>query len=93
LGGIEDLACRCGDPTEDGEITAADALATLQAAVGLTVCDVSRCDTNADGQVTALDALRLLQYAVGLDVTLNCGVALVYPAVTSTTSTTSTTLR
>jgi hypothetical protein len=89
LGGTEDLACRCGDPTEDGEITAADALATLQAAVGLTVCDVSRCDTNADGQVTALDALKLLQYAVGLDVTLNCGVALVYS--TSTTSTTSTT--
>jgi cysteine-rich repeat protein len=82
----------CGDPTEDGQITAADALLTLQAAVGLTVCDVSRCDTNADGQVTALDALKLLQYAVGLDVTLNCGVALVYPGATSTTSTTSTTL-
>jgi hypothetical protein len=82
----------CGDPTGDGEITAADALLTLQAAVGLTVCDVSRCDTNADGQVTAADALKLLQYAVGLDVTLNCGVALVYPGSTSTTSTTSTTL-
>jgi cysteine-rich repeat protein len=81
-------AVACGDPTEDGEITAADALATLQAAVGLTVCDVSRCDTNGDGQVTALDALRLLQYAVGLDVVLNCEV--VPPTSTSTTTTTTT---
>jgi len=63
----------CGDPTGDGMITATDALVTLNAAVGLSVCELGLCDASGDGAVTAVDALLILQFAVGGDVTLVCG--------------------
>ncbi len=65
-------ADECGDATEDGLITASDALAALQAAVGVIVCPVCICDVDDSGATTATDALRLLQAAVGQPVDLSC---------------------
>ena len=66
----------CGDPAPppdgDGNITAADALFALQAAVGSQTCALSVCDVDANGIVSASDALRLLQKSVGQPVTLTC---------------------
>jgi hypothetical protein len=56
----------CGDFNEDCSITASDALAVLQAAVGIHPCALSVCDFSGDGQITALDALAVLRAAVGL---------------------------
>ena len=50
-------------------VTAGDALAVLQAAVGLTTLDAEQqmaCDVSGDGRVTAVDALIILQYRVGV---------------------------
>lgn len=63
----------CGDVNADGDVTAADALAALRAAVGAIACAVCICDADGSGGVFAADALRLLQAAVGLDVQLECG--------------------
>jgi hypothetical protein len=62
----------CGDATEDGVITATDALAALQAAIGTRVCLPCVCDVDNSGATTASDALRLLQAAVGQPVELVC---------------------
>ena len=62
----------CGDGTQDGTVTADDALATLRAAVALETCDLCLCDINGSGGVTALDALAILQRAVSLPVTSQC---------------------
>jgi len=62
----------CGDPNDDGTVTASDALFALQAAVGSQACALSVCDVDAGGSVTASDALRLLQKSVGQPVTLTC---------------------
>lgn len=62
----------CGDVNADGDVTAADALAALRAAVGTIACAACVCDADGSGGVFAADALRLLQYAVGLDVQLQC---------------------
>jgi len=56
----------CGDFNEDCDLTASDALAVLQAAVGIHECSLSVCDFSGDGQITALDALAVLRAAVGL---------------------------
>ncbi len=56
----------CGNPV------ASDALAALQAAVGLITCDLCRCDVNSSGSTTATDALTILQRAVGQNVALTC---------------------
>lgn len=56
----------CGDPTGDGEITAADALYVLQTAVGLRTCPRKTCDVFGDNGVSASDALYILRVAVGL---------------------------
>lgn len=63
----------CGDLNGDGKVTASDALAVLQAAVGLSSCDPVSCDVDGNGETSAADALRVLQYAVGDSVTLPCG--------------------
>jgi hypothetical protein len=60
----------CGDATDDGAITASDALRILQSAVGIVQCSCV-CDVNGSG-VTATDALAVLNAAVGLPVQLDC---------------------
>jgi len=62
----------CGDTTGDGRVSATDALAVLNVAVGLRTCDLCICDVDQSGQTSATDALALLQAAVGLPITLNC---------------------
>jgi len=66
------LVTPCGDPSNDDQVSAADALMALQAAVGLGYCSVIYCDANGSGNTTALDALIILQAAVGLSVDLSC---------------------
>jgi hypothetical protein len=64
---------RCGFPATDGEKPgAADALATLRAAVGLRECPLCVCDIDDSGKVTASDALAVLRAAVGVQIGLNC---------------------
>lgn len=62
----------CGDPTGDGEVTATDALFALNAAVGLTTCDVAYCDVDDSGTVAASDALAILNAAIGIPIDLSC---------------------
>jgi hypothetical protein len=62
----------CGDATDDGDLTASDALFALNAAVDLLSCALCVCDVDGSGSVTASDALRILNAAVGLPVTLDC---------------------
>jgi hypothetical protein len=73
---------QCGNPVGDSAtvtgtvatllITAADALAILQAAVGLYACELCVCDVNGSGTVSVLDALAVLNHAVGNAVELRC---------------------
>jgi len=65
-------AASCGDATEDGTVTASDALFALSASVGARACDGCRCDADGNGSVTASDALRILAFAVGQNVALAC---------------------
>ena len=62
----------CADATRSGDVSAADALAALRAAVALETCDLCLCDINGSGSVTAPDALAILQRAVSLPVTPLC---------------------
>ncbi len=57
-----------GDVNEDGQVTAADALLTLQHATQKTALEnqsVTLADFDGDGSITAVDALQILQIAVG----------------------------
>lgn len=73
----------CGDPialtaafaasTHLGRaVTATDALAILQAAVGLLSCELCVCDVNGSGNLSASDALVTLQFSVGQSGSLLC---------------------
>jgi hypothetical protein len=62
----------CGDPSGDGEVTATDALLALNAAIGLTSCDVAYCDVDDSGAVAASDALAILNVAIGIPLELSC---------------------
>jgi hypothetical protein len=62
----------CGDASRDDTITATDALAALQAAVGARYCSLQLCDADDSGSVTASDALAILRAAVGSPSTLEC---------------------
>jgi hypothetical protein len=73
----------CGDPialtvdatasTRFGRaVTATDALAILQAAVGLLPCELCVCDVNGSATLSASDALVALQYSVGQSASLLC---------------------
>lgn len=76
----------CGDPvalvathevsTDAAVVTASDALAVLNAAVGLFACELCVCDVDDSGSITATDALTTLREAVGLGGTLDCPVCL-----------------
>lgn len=73
----------CGQPQSNGATpTATDALAALNAAVGLLPCELCVCDVDGSAAITATDALSILSLAVGGPVTLNC------PACSATTTTT-----
>lgn len=53
----------------NNSINAADAVAVLQAVVGLQTPDATQqiaCDVNGDGKLTAVDAVLILEYKVGL---------------------------
>jgi hypothetical protein len=63
---IEGLTVLCGDADSNDQITSTDALLTLNAAVGSTVCEACVCDVNSSGAITAVDAQILLSAAVGL---------------------------
>jgi len=63
----------CGDVDQDGDVTASDALAILQVAIGLGAdCRYSQCDTDGDNMIVATDAIRTLQSALGLWDGLDC---------------------
>ncbi len=62
----------CGDLGGNGSVTANDALEVLQAAVGLSACDVCICDVDASGEINTTDALATLQFAVGVLTQLAC---------------------
>ena len=58
-----------GDVDDDGEVTADDALLTLQAVVGIVELDETQtlaANVDHDDDVTADDALMILQHVVGL---------------------------
>jgi hypothetical protein len=82
----------CGDATGDGEVRSADALFTLQGAVGTRACPPVRCDCNKSGKVTATDATTILRRAVGVGPPLQCPPDETPTTTTSTTSTTSSTV-
>jgi hypothetical protein len=66
------LAGTCGDPNGDDAVTATDALATLQVAIGMGECLPEQCDADGDLAIDASDALRILVAAVGQSGLLQC---------------------
>ena len=62
----------CGDANDDDNVTAADALFALKAAVGSLECSEIVCDVNFSGGVNSADALVLLKSAVGQAISLVC---------------------
>lgn len=62
----------CGDPTDEGRISARDAQVALNTAVGLTTCGLCLCDVDNSAEIDATDAMLILQKGVGLRVRLNC---------------------
>ncbi len=64
----------CGDVNGDESVSAGDALAVLQSAVGGTKCagKFCICDVNGNSSLSATDALFVLRVAVQLPVTLAC---------------------
>jgi len=62
----------CGDASQDGEVSAADGLRTLRAAVGTEQCALCRCDVNKSGGISTTDALLVLRVGVGQQVALDC---------------------
>jgi hypothetical protein len=69
-----DGVCKdCALPITSGATpTASDALAVLNASVGLRECALCVCDVDASGAVVALDALLVLRAAVGEPIALTC---------------------
>lgn len=66
------LSPLCGDATNDGFLTATDALAALRAAVGLFGCISCLCDVDGSTTQTAVDALAILRSTVGIAVEFRC---------------------
>jgi len=65
----------CGDATQDGMLSASDALLALNVSVGIGSCIETLCDVNGTGTTTSTDALAILNAGVGLPVTLSCGLS------------------
>ena len=78
-GGMRSFAVRIGDDDApipgdvngDGAVTASDALAGLNVALGIGQCLLCVCDLNGDGSISATDALIILNLAVGIPVATN----------------------
>ena len=95
----------CGDLNGDQQVTATDALTSLQIAVGVAVpvaCSCDDCtaaqvpsapahctDVDGDGSTTALDAFAITLVAVGAEAELGCTCDACEGIATTTTSTTS----
>jgi hypothetical protein len=62
----------CGDATDDGLVTATDALIALLTSTGSTNCDECVCDADGSGETTASDALLVLRVSIGLPHDLAC---------------------
>jgi hypothetical protein len=63
----------CGDPDNNGAVSAGDALFVLKVAVGLASCDNCVCNVDSVGEsTTASDAFRTLRSAIGLPDALIC---------------------
>jgi cysteine-rich repeat protein len=63
----------CGDPDNNGAVSAGDALFVLKVAVGLASCDNCVCNVDSVGEsTTASDAFRTLRSAIGLPDELIC---------------------
>ena len=65
----------CGDATQDGLLSASDALFALNVSVGLGSCIETLCDVNGSGTTTSTDALAILNAGVGLPVATSCGLS------------------
>jgi len=65
----------CGDATQDGMLSASDALLALNVSVDIGTCIETLCDVNGTGTTTSTDALAILNAGVGLPVTLSCGLS------------------
>lgn len=65
----------CGDATQDGALSASDALFALNVSVGLGSCIETLCDVNGTGTTTSTDALAILNAGVGLPVETSCGLS------------------
>ncbi len=105
---VDGCVRHCGDPVNPGGfsfpgqtvgapsgariITAADALHSLQAAVGLVPCPLCVCDVNDDETVTASDALAILRRAVGLPSENFCPMDSPTPSTTTTLASPPTTM-
>ena len=63
-----------GGGNGDDGLTATDALIALNAAVGVSECDVCLCDIDGNGTIAASDALKILRIAVGAPLTRDCPV-------------------
>ncbi len=87
----------CGDPTDDGQITATDSLLILRVSVGLETCPrPCICDVDGNGSITATDALIVLRRSVDPSIVLDCSTCLstttfTLPPTTLTTVTTTST--
>jgi cysteine-rich repeat protein len=63
----------CGDATDNGVISIADAWLILNAAVSLgSECSFAVCDLDGNDSIDSSDARRALEAAVGVDVTMGC---------------------
>lgn len=76
LGAVHAVPLNCGDPTGDGRVTVADALAALFDVIELPAMGCQGalhvCDTDNTGAIELSDALRLLKIAIELDFALDC---------------------
>jgi hypothetical protein len=81
----------CGDASQDGDISAPDALLALRTAVGTADCPASICDYNGSGEVQTSDALQILRVAVGQEIPPECPPPMSPPAPSTSTTTTTTT--
>ena len=66
----------CGDASDDGNLSATDALLALQTGVGAGTCPTCVCDVDGSGDTNSSDALFILQSSVGQQVDLNCQMCL-----------------
>ncbi len=59
----------CGDATQNGELSVADAWTILNVSLhGSEACTNAACDVDANGVISATDALAVLQWSVGIEV-------------------------